>query len=235
MKIYIQYNTVDFWNIGRKRVSDKWPYYGEIAQAKIFILCAASWERHGWEVTRIDTDRVKYGFQFRGAMARCMIPPRYWDVWKVWATLAPCWVAQADVLNLGFRPPAPDTAAMPEFNLRDGEIFTFQPLDTDWPWGCLFYVTPAFCENMCQIITAVDLGLLPDPALDMQRGENWCDEYLIKTHLSEHVRRYPLPDPCGCPTHVSFPHWRLDAPKAPLLTIMGTQIERVISEWKCVP
>lgn len=208
--VYMHHNKRPF-----TRLSEQWPHYANLDSAKLFIMAATSWERQGWEVVRVDTGEVKHGFHFIGALARHHLPVEYWNVWKIYEQLAPCWVTHTDVLNLSFKAASPP-------KLNDGHAMTCTPEPYPPIWVAAIYVTRGWVEKLCELITALDLGVLPHPRA--HGYVNFADEYLIEHYMQAETFRHPV--------GMDWVHWGTDTTNARMFHIAGEMTPRIYREWK---
>lgn len=163
MKVYIHYNALDFG--APTGATDRWHNYTNPDSAKMFLVCAESWRRQGFEPIRLNSHGVT-GFRFKGAL-NCAFeyPLEFWNIWFQLLKLAPCFFTSIDVINYGFSNHECERLCLNQYAVRayPGNMYSLSFNATEnWTNACCF-VTKEFCENAIDLCYQVDSGKLPIP------------------------------------------------------------------------
>lgn len=184
--IHIFYNGTDYKCPSAQE--DIWSNYIDPNNPRLFLACAASWERKGWQVRRISTEYTK-GFKFKGHCLRDLkhYPQTNWDLWFELRRLAPCLCVNMNVFNTDL--PVSDEV-LQSFMLRvqmEGRGISMH--QNGWSASCC-YVTKPFVEDAIDLIYQVDRGQLAPPKCDLL-----IDDKILQRYGGRH---YTLPW-CGFP------------------------------------
>lgn len=184
MKILIHYNGYDF--AAPNSQDDVWSNYRNPDSAKMFLVCAESWERAGWQVDRLDTTLTK-GFSFSGKLHRIFeYPLPLWNLWYAARMQAPCWIVTTDVINYGF---TPEQAAQLVKLVDDTQGIS---LTVPWSNSC-FWTSQVFAQGVIDLIYKVDRGerelpkcnIITDEAIirESQMVSKCCVKYVMNARI----------------------------------------------------
>lgn len=224
MKVYIHYNARDF--LAPNPQDDRWHNYSNPDSAKMFCVCADSWNQGGFQPVRLDSSQVD-GFKFKGKLiphantfGKCY-PLEFWNVWFLLKKLAPCLWVTTDVIN--WRMTTFDMMRHIEIAQRiwrSKQIPICWNAQNVWTNSCS-YVTPEFCQYVIDTCIGVDAGRLPLPQCELVSDESI---------LRETINRFE---------HEVFPSVGISAvnlfPGAPLIHYPRSSLTRGIDErWAVV-
>lgn len=172
MNIYIHYNGHDFF--APKGEDDVWTNYRNPDSAKMFLVCADSWERNGWTPVRLDTSNIK-GFEFSGACVPLLEhwPLPMWNTWFMLRELAPCMFCTIDTINNGL---GVENPIISHDYLAHDHCVSYSSNFTMHA----FYCGQDFPSLVIDTIYRADRGELPLP-----QTMHVSDEQIIRQHLSE--------------------------------------------------
>jgi len=155
--IHIHYNASDF--VAPDSANDYWQNYLNPDSAKMFLVCADSWETAGWQPRRF-VSRKTNGFNFTGALVPHVkrYPIEFWNTW--FDLHSACQIGGPDIyfctidtINQHLLPEALPLISKHEGALSGGKMFTLS----------FMRVNEAFCENVIIHLNAVDAGEAPLP------------------------------------------------------------------------
>lgn len=185
MKVYIHYNARDF--IAPNGQNDRWNNYTNPDSAKMFLVCAESWKRQGFEPVRLNSFGVS-GFHFNGELKRIQVhdnmtgktdfeyPLEFWNVWFQLRKLAPCLFVTIDVINFGLK--EREMKLVCHLTFESALTFNKTP---NWSNSCC-YVSREFCDWAIDTIYKVDSGKLAMPRCIITTDEAIMRENLTFQH-----------------------------------------------------
>lgn len=175
--------------------SNDWEKMGSFDTVRLFLACAESWQRWGWEVKRLttgpvfdissDTQAVDYTpLKFSGRIAKegNWFPADNWQLMAKAATLQPndqgeIWIASLDVFNWRFIP-----SRESQFKLEHTATGCVSFQKEHFSLSC-FCATPEWFAAACVILLDYDSGKLPRIP-----GKYTSDETILRTYAKHVVR-----------------------------------------------
>lgn len=150
--------------------NDDWfaPEYQRIDSARLCAFFRDSWEQQGWTPRQHILEAIP-GFDMPGHLK---LDPRILSSWLKIRELAPCWIAQIDVLNRFFT--FYDAEDL-ERSMRGGDLKAVN-LASNVNLGC-FFVTPEFCDELLGWLDRARHGDVKVQSLSL------TDETISREHL----------------------------------------------------
>ncbi len=168
--IHIHYNASDF--SAPDGENDYWRNYLNPDSAKMFLVCAESWLRHGWQVKRL-VSPTHTGFVFLDKLKQVkgnihsnyvdkalQYPIEFWNWWFVvhkFCDSKGMFICTTDCINNGFTP----EKAVFKLSARISDNVSF---GKDWTNTCC-YVTTQSAREAIQACYSVDTGRLSMPEI----------------------------------------------------------------------